>query len=229
MYCRKCGVQIADDSTYCYKCGAKITISESSEDTFEIIANRTPPVQCTLKILLIGNIEEKYIPYTKNYGRNFSLLVSLIDSSGRGTISDGLLTVAVTNKQEPLKLRGKPEDLSKVVSPGKPRIFDFGIAQRLPYAQLAAQINGMAVNYLYFGHANIPVFSQEFKEKEFTNVKTGAKQKILGYSYTCPEVVFVPKDEWAYIHIWFLTKDNRLIYGQYGGISWTDMSGKWFL
>jgi len=230
MYCQKCGAEIGEDSLFCHKCGSRVRsedqlpVSDGSEKPLPT----TPPVQVRFKVLLIGDIEQRFIPYARNYGRTVSLFVSLIDQNTHETTSEGHLTIVVTDSYRPLRLRGKPEDLLKVQSPAKPRLFlDQGVAEREPFGRLARKC-GVAINSMFWGHANVPVSSGSYEYRDLTDVTTGFTRKVLGFSYTSPQKVFVPENVSPSIHVWFLTQDTRLVYGWRYRFRWVDTSGFWY-
>jgi len=229
VYCPKCGSQIPDDSLFCTRCGAQIASQVTSQKVTQQLPTTPASQMGMFLILMTGNVEERRIAFTTNYGRGFRLAIQLLDSAANGTTSEGTLTIFLTNQNGPLKLRIKePKDILRIQSP-KPGRGD-GVSIRWPYRDFARYTGniwtgGVVPNDCYYGHSPINVNGSDFRKSKFTIYTTGAEHEEVRLEHTSLGTVFIPAQH-PILHVWFLTSDKKLLYN-WRKVDWLDRSGMW--
>lgn len=206
MYCPNCGKQIAEESRFCMWCGKAMPGTEPEPPTPEKkVFNTNPAVQMKLECWPIGNIEIDQRHHDL-VGRGIRLWVTLLDSSGSQTTSEGVYTFIISNYgSEPIRIVAGRERYYKLKDPKN--------ITSLSEKDIAA-IKGRDAGRYFTGDvgfisANNKVGREDFSEGTITWAQTQAKQKVLH----CPWEQMAPTtyhgtrwdSSYPRVHVWFLT------------------------
>lgn len=214
MYCPNCGKQIANESRFCMWCGKAMPGTEPEPLAPEKkVFNTNPAVQMKLDCFPIGNIE---IDHRNGIGRGIRLWITLLDSSGSQTTSEGVFTFIISDYNnygnKIITIRTGRFDILKnpknITSLSEK---DIAAIKGTDKRKVSRARNYFTENVKFIS-ANNKVGRGDFSEGTITWDSTQAKEKVLHCTWEQMTPPIYPSGDNLYVHVWFLTPEGMLLY-----------------
>jgi hypothetical protein len=208
--CPYCDEDISANAKKCRWCGEWLDKSAQPSSSQPVptpapapslLTNTRPAVSIAEHSLWAqGNIEtkpRKFLAVYISVGRGFKIWITLHDSTGHYTVSDGLLTIMLRDDPDPLNVPSKeilllsdPKSKNRSTSPYK--------------------------IHSYLFQPLIPIKRTIFEEVTYRDGK-----KAAGFYYNYSEPIYIDTEyHSAAVHAWFTTPDNTVLYKISNKVYW---------